>query len=62
MTEQHKDYVAAVALVCLLAIVAVLVVMAYRHEKCERMAKCADLVAAEIRARIEQPVAQEPKA
>lgn len=33
MTEQHKDYVAAVALVCLLAIMAVLVVMAYRHGK-----------------------------
>lgn len=30
------------------------------NEKCERMAKGADLVAAEIRARIEQPAAQEP--
>lgn len=32
------------------------------NDKCERMAKGADLVAAEIRARIEQPAAQEPKA
>lgn len=30
------------------------------NEKCERMAKGADLVAADIRARIEEPAAQEP--